>query len=82
MEVNIHPGQVPGYVHKKICTRILIAAFCNRKVGNKYSGVRERIGKLHIHTVKYYSAVKMNGLEFSCVNRDIAKIIMFDKNME
>lgn len=56
-------GKVPGYIHKKICTRILIAAICNRKIGNiRITG--GRIGKLHVRIKKCYTAVKMNGLEF------------------
>lgn len=63
MEGGTHSGNVPEYVYKKICTRRLITAFCNGKIGNKYASAGERIGKLFIHTMKYYTVVKMNGLE-------------------
>lgn len=64
MEIDIHPEEVLVYVHKKICTRILNAAFRNKRSRNKYSSAGKRIGKLHIHIMKYYTAVKINGLEF------------------
>lgn len=64
VEDGIHPEEVLVYVHKKICTRILIAAFCNKRSGNKYSSAGKRVGKLYIHIMEYYIAVKINGLEF------------------